>query len=76
LVCWGEWPRSDATLTVTESSWHGLGRGHGRLTARSVEVSVRQGGAARRIQLWLPGFDQQIAELDHVVVPLAMAQAG
>jgi hypothetical protein len=39
-------------------------------------VSVRQGGAARRIQLWLPGLDQQIAELDHVVVPLAMAQAG
>src|SRR5215217_8513357 len=76
LVCWGEWPRSDATLTVTESSWHGLGRGHGRLTARSVVVSVRQGGAARRIQLWLPGLDQQIAELDHVVVPLAMAQAG
>ena len=35
LVCWGEWPRSDATLAVTESSWHGLGRGHGRLTARS-----------------------------------------
>ena len=76
LVCWGEWPRSDATLTVTESSWHGLERGHGRLTARSVVVSVRQGGAARRIQLWLPGLDQQIAELDHVVVPLAMAQAG
>jgi hypothetical protein len=67
---------ADATLTVTESSWHGLGRGHGRLTARSVVVSVRQGGAARRIQLWLPGLDQQIAELDHVVVPLAMAQAG
>lgn len=76
LVCWGEWPRSDATLTVTESSWHGMGRGHGRLTARSVVVSVRQGGAARRIQLWLPGLDQQVAELDHVVVPLAMAQAG
>jgi hypothetical protein len=76
LVCWGEWPRSDATLTVTESSWHGLGRGHGRLTARRVVVSVRQGGPVRRVQLWLPGLDQQIAELDHTVVPLAVAQAG
>jgi hypothetical protein len=81
LVCWGEWPRSDATLTVIESSWHGLGRGHGRLTARRVVVSVRQGGPVRRVQLWLPRLDQQIAELDHTgldhtVVPLAVAQAG
>ena len=76
LVCWGEWPRSDATLTITESSWLGLGRGHGRLTARRVVVSVRQSGPVRRVSLWLPGLDQQIAELDHTVVPLAVAQAG
>jgi hypothetical protein len=76
LVCLGEWPRSDATLTITESSWLGLGRGHGRLTARRVVVSVRQSGPVRRISLWLPGLDQQIAELDHTVVPLPVAQAG
>jgi hypothetical protein len=76
LVCWGEWPRSDATLTITESSWLGLGRGHGRLTARRVVVSIRQGGPVRRIQLWLPGLDQQVAERDHEVVPLVAAQAG
>ena len=76
LVCWGEWPRSDATLTITESSWLGLGRGHGRLAARRVVVSVRQSGPVRRVSLWLPGLDQQIAELDHTVVPLAVAQAG
>jgi hypothetical protein len=76
LVCWGEWPRSDATLTITESSWLGLGRGFGRLTARRAVVSVRQGGPVRHVQLWLPGPDQQIAELDHTVVPLAVAQAG
>jgi hypothetical protein len=76
LVCWGEWPRSDATLTITESSWLGLGCGHGRLTARRVVVSVRQGGPVRHVSLWLPGVDQQIAERDHEVIPLSVAQAG
>jgi hypothetical protein len=76
LVCWGEWPRSDAVLTITESSWLGLGRGHGRLRARRVVVSVRQGGPVRQVPLWLPGLDQQVAECDHEVVPLAVAQAG
>jgi hypothetical protein len=75
LVCWGEWPRSDAILSITESSWLGLGRGHGRLTARRVVVSVRQGGPVRHVPLWLPGFDQQIAECDHTLMPLPMAQA-
>ena len=76
LVCWGEWPRSDATLTITESAWLGLGHGHGRLTGRRVVVSVRQGGPVRRIPLWLPGPDQQVAERDNTVVPFAVAQAG
>src|SRR5215207_9882105 len=73
LVCWGEWPRSDATLTITESSWLGLGRGHGRLAARQVVVSIRQGGPVRRVLLWLPGLDQQVAERNHTVVQLAVA---
>jgi hypothetical protein len=76
LVCWGEWPRSDATLTITESSWLGLGHGHGRLTARRVVVSVRQGGPVRHVPLWLPGVDQQIVECDDTVVPLAVAKVG
>jgi hypothetical protein len=76
LVCWGEWPRSDATLAITESSWLGLGHGHGRLTARRVVISVRQGGPVRYVPLWLPGVDQQIAERDHEVIPLVVAQAG
>jgi hypothetical protein len=76
LVCWGDWPRSDATLTITESSWLGLGQGHGRLTARRVVVSVRQGGPVRRVPLWLPGVDQQIVERDDTVVPLPVAKVG
>jgi hypothetical protein len=77
LVCWGEWPRCDATLTITESSWVGLGRGHGRLTARRVVVSVRGAGPVRHIPLWLPGVDQRIAECEQeVAAPLVVAQAG
>jgi hypothetical protein len=76
LVCWGEWPRSDATLTIIESFWLGLGRGHGRLAARQVVVSIRQGGPVRRVPLWLPGLDQQVAERNDTVVQLAVAQAG
>jgi hypothetical protein len=76
LVCWGEWPRSDATLTVIESFWLGLGRGHGRLAARQVVVSIRQGGPVLRVPLWLPGLDQQVAERNDTVVQLAVAQAG
>jgi hypothetical protein len=76
LVCWGDWPRSDATLTITESSWVGLGHGHGRLTARRIVVSVRQGGPVRHVPLWLPDPDQQVAERDHEVVPFVVAQAG
>jgi hypothetical protein len=76
LVCWGEWPRADAALTITESSWLGLGQGHGRLTARRVVVLVRQGGPVRRIPLWLPGVDQQIVERDDTVVPLPVAKVG
>ena len=76
LVCWGEWPRSDATLTIIESSWLGLGCGHGRLTARRVVVAVRQGGPVRQVPLWLPDPDQQVAVRGHEMVPLAVAQAG
>jgi hypothetical protein len=28
------------------------------------------------VPLWLPDPDQQVAELDHEVVPLVVAQAG
>ncbi len=62
LICWGPWPRADATIAVSDSVWTGLGRGHGRLTARRVVVTVSEGGPVRRVPLWLPNADQVIAE--------------
>jgi hypothetical protein len=60
LVCLGAWPRADATLRVTRSTWLGLGQGHGHLVARQVEVVVRTGASPRTVSLWLPAPDQRV----------------
>ena len=60
LVCLGAWPRADATLWVTRSTWTGLGLGHGHLVARQVEVVVRAGASPRTVSLWLPAPDQRV----------------
>lgn len=61
LVTWGEWPRPQAKLRVTDSVWHGLGQGHGHLRARQATVEVCQNGApARTVRLWLPDGQQRI----------------
>ena len=59
------------------SSWLGLGRGHGHLRGREVEVSVRRGGApARRTALWLPGVDHRVSVRDEPVMALTAVRAG
>jgi hypothetical protein len=63
LVSLGEWPRSDARLTVTESNWAGIGAGFGHLAARQVTVSSMSNswaGRAKSRRLWLPGPDQRM----------------
>ena len=52
---WPEAPR--VRVRVEGGRWQGLGRGHGRLTARQVEMVVDGRGTAsreRRAKLWLP----------------------
>ena len=63
LVSLGDWPRADARLAVSESSWAGIGAGFGHLAARQVTVSSTAApwqGRARSRRLWLPGPDQKI----------------
>jgi hypothetical protein len=63
LVSLGDWPRSDARLTVTESNWAGIGAGFGHLTARQVTVSSASrswAGREKSRRLWLPGPDERI----------------
>jgi hypothetical protein len=58
------WEAVDVRLTVVGTEWEGVGEGHGRLTARRVEVESGGRGAAarpRRAALWLPGPDGGVA---------------
>ncbi|WBU38559.1 hypothetical protein [Homoserinibacter sp. YIM 151385] len=64
LVALGDWPRSEARLSIAESSWSGIGQGFGRLQARQVTVASASrawSGRGRSRRLWLPGADQRIA---------------
>ncbi|SDZ04681.1 hypothetical protein [Herbiconiux ginsengi] len=57
LIVLGDWPQSEASLRIVESSWAGIGQGNGHLAARQVLVSstARVGsGRPRRARLWLP----------------------
>jgi hypothetical protein len=59
----------DLQLAVKDGRWTGLGRGHGRLVARQVEVVARGRRAAareRRARLWLPapGGEVMLADDD------------
>ncbi|MEX2587919.1 MAG: hypothetical protein WD602_08015 [Actinomycetota bacterium] len=55
---------ADVCLTVTSSRWEGLGSGHGRLTARRLEVeaSGRRSPMSRSSTLWLPDRSGRVAE--------------
>jgi hypothetical protein len=62
LVVWGEWPRCDARVGLTDVEWHGAGGvnegGNGHLKARQATVEVRKGTApAAERRLWLPDVD-------------------
>ncbi len=71
LIAWGDWPRCDARLSMTDAEWVGLGRGHGHLQARQATVSVRKGTApAERRRLWLPDADRVIRRVEATPVPL------
>ena len=44
---WGDWPRCEARLGLSDVEWVGLGSGHGHLRARQATVEVQPGyGAA------------------------------
>jgi hypothetical protein len=62
LLVQGAWPQAEAVLTVEESSWEGLGRGHGYLADRSLTVtaSSRRWPTPRRRRLMLPAMDGTI----------------
>jgi hypothetical protein len=76
LLSLGHWPRADAVVSITESSWVGLGRGHGRLSARRVLVSVSEGGPVRQVPLWLPNIEQVVAVQEQPTMPLVAVRVA
>ena len=64
LVVWGDWPRCDARVGLTDVEWQGAGWGNGHLKARQATVEVRKGTSppARR-RLWLPDADLSVVEV-------------
>lgn len=74
LVSLGDWPRSDAALTISESDWAGLGSGFGHLTARQVTVSSASAawqGRVKSRRLWLPDAAQTVSAVEPRVRDIA-----
>jgi hypothetical protein len=59
------WPQSEAMLSLSQSSWSGIGDGYGHLTARQVTVTVstRTGGRPRIARMWLPDPELRFAHV-------------
>src|SRR5665811_262194 len=75
LIAWGEWPRCDARLSLSESEWIGMGKGHGHLVARQATVSVTRGTApARQRRVWLPDAERRIRVAE--TAPTAIRQVS
>ena len=70
LIVLGSWPQSEAMLSLSQSTWTGIGEGHGHLTARQVTVTVstRLGGRPRSARLWLPDPELQFTQVDRPAV--------
>ncbi|WP_394770886.1 hypothetical protein [Lacisediminihabitans sp.] len=62
LLVLGPWPQSEAMLSLSESSWSGIGQGNGHLSARQVTVTVTsRAGRPRSARLWLPDPHEQFS---------------
>lgn len=64
LIVLGPWPQTDAMLSLSHSTWSGIGDGFGHLSAREVTVTVstRAGGSPRSARLWLPDRSAQFRQ--------------
>jgi len=53
----------DVALTMVGAQWEGIGHGHGRLSARRLDVVAdgRHGARRQKLSVWLPGPDGSVA---------------
>ncbi|MFP5282525.1 MAG: hypothetical protein ACLGIF_03640 [Actinomycetes bacterium] len=79
LIAWGRWPRAAVRLSAHESTWLGLGRGHGCLRGRRVRVTVTTNSAPpREATLLLTGPQQEVVRLgaEEAAVASPVVRAG
>lgn len=77
LLVLGEWPQSEAVLSLSESRWSGIGTGHGYLTARQATVTVSaRGRRPRSGRLWLPDPQQRFRSIEASELPVLRRAAG
>lgn len=73
VVAGAKWPESpDLSLVEGEGTWDGLGRGHGHLLRRrvDVELSGRRAVRPRRVSLWLPSESGAVEPVEPVKAPV------
>lgn len=71
LLACGEWPRAEATLSLGRGQWFGLGEGHGYLSGREAEVTVRsRHGLVRSARLALPDRLGRLSQAQFPAGPL------
>lgn len=78
LIVLGAWPQTEAMLSLSESSWEGIGDGHGYLAARqaTVTVSSRLGGAPRSARVWLPDSRGAVEAAERAAGPMRLERVG
>jgi hypothetical protein len=83
LIVLGAWPQTEAMLSLSSSSWNGIGEGHGYLESRkaTVTVSTRMGGRPRSAELWMPDPLEQFRSVapsveQHELRPRRIEAAG
>jgi hypothetical protein len=77
LLVLGEWPQSEAVLSLSESRWSGVGDGHGYLAARQAMVTAAaRGGRPRSGRLWLPDPEQRFRPVAPQEFPALRRAAG
>ena len=77
LLVDGPWPRAEATLTLSEARWSGVGAGYGCLVSREVTVtlSLRRSPVPRSARLVLPAPDGRPAAAAVAAVASRLEQA-
>ena len=76
MLVLGPWPQGEAMFSLDEGRWHGIGQGHGHLSAREVTVTVttRTAGRPRSARMWLPAADSTIERI--TAAPARLAATG